>query len=94
VPAHFGVPTALWISRALHALALAAWARFNLQLGVHLLPWLAWTAVAFILIREQWVVRGGNLQRIDHAFFTLNSLVGLILFAGFLLEWLQTLRWA
>jgi 4-hydroxybenzoate polyprenyltransferase len=93
VPASFGVTASLWISRALHTLALAAWARFNLEMGAHLLPWLAWTAVAFILVREQWVVRGGDLQRIDHAFFTLNSLVGLILFAGFLLEWLQTLRW-
>ena len=44
--------------------------------------------VAGILIREQWVVRGGRLDRIDHAFFTLNSLVGLIFFSGHLLEWI------
>jgi len=43
--------------------------------------------VAGILAREQWVVRGGRLERIDHAFFTLNSLVGLIFFAGHLMEW-------
>ena len=29
--------------------------------------------VAGILAREQWVVRGGRLERIDHAFFTLNN---------------------
>lgn len=94
VPARFGTGPALWISRLLHVVALAAWARFNLQLGAHLLPWVAWGAVAGILVREQWVVRGGNLQRIDHAFFTLNSLVGPILFVGFFLEWLQMLGWA
>ena len=94
IPARLGIPASLWISRLLHLLALTAWARFNLQMGSHLLPWLAWAAVAFILMREQWVVRGGNLQRIDHAFFTLNSLVGLILLTGFVLEWLQALRWA
>ncbi len=94
IPARFGTLPSLWISRALHAAALAAWAHFNLQMGSHLLPWLAWAVVAVILVREQWVVRGGNLQRIDHAFFTLNSLVGPILFLGFLLEWLQALRWA
>jgi 4-hydroxybenzoate polyprenyltransferase len=87
IPARLGVPVALWASRGLHLVALAAWALFNLKLEAHLLPWLAWAAVAVILAREQWVVRGGRLERIDHAFFTLNSLVGLIFFTGHLAEW-------
>jgi len=88
IPSRLGVPLSLWISRALHLVALAAWANFNLAMEAHLFPWLAWIAVAGILARDQWVVRGGNLERIDHAFFTLNSLVGLIFFAGYLAEWL------
>ena len=87
IPSRLGVPVALWVSRAMHLAALAAWAAFNLKLEAHLLPWLAWGAVAAILAREQWVVRGGRLERIDHAFFTLNSLVGLIFFSGHLAEW-------
>jgi 4-hydroxybenzoate polyprenyltransferase len=88
VPARFGTRPSLWISRGLHAVALTAWVAFLLQTRAHLLPWLAWAAVAAILGREHWVVRDGRLERIDHAFFTLNSLVGPILFLGFLLEWL------
>ena len=88
IPARFGVISSLWISRCLHLLALSAWASFNVQMRAHLLPWLAWSAVVAILVREQWVVRDGRLDRIDHVFFTLNSLVGPILFLGFLLEWL------
>jgi 4-hydroxybenzoate polyprenyltransferase len=88
IPSRLGVAASLWISRALHLIALAAWADFNLAMEAHLFPWLAWIAVAGILAREQWVVRGGNLERIDHAFFTLNSLVGLIFFAGYLAEWI------
>jgi 4-hydroxybenzoate polyprenyltransferase len=87
VPARLGVPTALWTSRTVHLLALAAWAGFNLRVEAHLFPWLGWAAVAAILVREQWVVRDGRLDRIDHAFFTLNSLVGLIFFSGHLAEW-------
>ncbi|MDR3672621.1 MAG: UbiA-like polyprenyltransferase, partial [Holophaga sp.] len=87
VPSRLGVPAALWVSRAMHLAALAAWAMFNLKLEAHLFPWLAWIAVAGILAREQWMVRGGRLDRIDHAFFTLNSLVGLIFFTGYLAEW-------
>jgi 4-hydroxybenzoate polyprenyltransferase len=71
----------------MHLAALTAWAIFNLKLEAHLFPWLAWAVVAVILAREQWVVRGGRLERIDHAFFTLNSMVGLIFFTGYLAEW-------
>jgi 4-hydroxybenzoate polyprenyltransferase len=87
VPARMGVPAALWTSRTLHLAALCAWAGYNLQMEAHVFPWLAWAVVAAILAREQWVVRGGRLERIDHAFFTLNSLVGLIFFSGHLAEW-------
>jgi 4-hydroxybenzoate polyprenyltransferase len=87
IPARLGVPAALWLSRGLHLAALAAFAAFNLALQAHLFPWLAWAAVAGILAREQWVVRGGRLERIDHAFFTMNSLVSLIFFSGHLVEW-------
>jgi 4-hydroxybenzoate polyprenyltransferase len=87
VPSRLGVPKALWLSRGAHLVALLALGLYNLRMDVHLFPWLGWAAVAAILIREQWVVRGGRLDRIDHAFFTLNSLVGLIFLTGHGIEW-------
>jgi len=89
IPARYGTRGALWISRCLHGSALACWALFEHQIGSHLFPWLAWTAVALILLREQWVMRKGSLEQLDHAFFTLNSLVGLIFFSGHLLQYLH-----
>jgi 4-hydroxybenzoate polyprenyltransferase len=88
IPAWLGTTRALWVSRVFHVVALSSWAAFNALLGCHLLPWLAWLGVSLILAREHWVLRGGNLDRIDHAFFTLNSLVGPIFFLGHLAEWL------
>lgn len=90
IPARLGLAPALWLSRGLHLLALTAWALYNLQMGVHLFPWVGWALVAAILVREHWVVRGGRLDRIDHAFFTLNSLVGLLFFLGQAAEWTLT----
>jgi len=87
IPSRVGMPAALWLSRACHALALVSFGLYNLRMEAHLFPWLGWAAVAVILIREQWVVRGGRLDRIDHAFFTLNSLIALIFFAGHVAEW-------
>jgi 4-hydroxybenzoate polyprenyltransferase len=87
IPSRLGVPASLWVSRGLHLAALASLALYNIQMQVHLFPWISWAVVASILAREQWVVRGGNLERIDHAFFTLNSLVGLLFLAGHAIEW-------
>ncbi|HJW08801.1 MAG TPA: UbiA-like polyprenyltransferase [Holophagaceae bacterium] len=87
IPAALGTDGALVVSRLLHLAALSAWALFNLQMGSHLFGWLGWLGVALMLGREQWLVRGGELGRIDEAFFTLNSLVGLVFFAGHLMEW-------
>lgn len=86
IPATFGTRGALWLSRLLHLAALVAWGRFNLLLQASPFAWLGWAAVAGILVREQWLVRDGSLERINEAFFTMNSLVGLVFFAGHLLD--------
>ena len=90
IPSRLGTRTALHLSRALHLLALLCWGAFNFQLGSHLWPWASWAAVGAMLAREQWLVRDGDLSRSDHAFFTLNSLIGLVFLAGHALEfWLS-----
>ena len=87
IPARLGTAGALRLSRVLHLLALVAWAVFNHQMGSHFLPWIGWAVVMAMLAREQWLVRGGDLTRINQAFFTLNSFVGLVFFLGHALEW-------
>ena len=88
IPARLGKTRSLWVSRALHLVALSSWATFNGLLGCHFFPWLAWLGVVLILIREHWILRSGNLENLDHAFFTLNSFVGPIFFLGHLVEWI------
>ena len=87
VPAYFGAQRSLWISRGLHLLALICWGIFNHRMGSQLWPWVGWGVVAAMLAHEQWIVRDGNLARIDQAFFTINGFVGLVFFAGHALEW-------
>jgi 4-hydroxybenzoate polyprenyltransferase len=87
IPSKLGTPGALMLSRCLHALALLCWGMFNHQVGGHFWPWAGWGAVAAMLIREQWLVRKGDLSRIDQAFFTLNSLIGLVFALGHALEY-------
>jgi len=90
VPTLLGTRGALLLSRGLHVLALVCWGAFNYRMGGHLWAWVGWGAVAAMLTREQWLVRTGDLSRIDEAFFTLNSLIGLVFFLGHALEhWLS-----
>ncbi len=87
LPSKLGTIRALMLSRCLHALALLCWGMFNQSVGGHFWSWAGWVAVAVMLIREQWLVRKGDLSRIDQAFFTLNSLIGLVFFLGHALEY-------
>jgi 4-hydroxybenzoate polyprenyltransferase len=89
IPAAVGIQRALAISRTCHILAVVSWIMFLTEMNVTLLPWLSLAVVAGILFREQWVVRNGNLDRVDHAFFTLNSLVGVIFLLGFFAHWIM-----
>lgn len=81
LPARLGAPRALWLARAFHLGALLLWWRAGVAGGLGAW-WLAGVgAVALMLAYEHWLVRGGDLRRIDRAFFELNSWVGMALFA-------------
>jgi 4-hydroxybenzoate polyprenyltransferase len=81
VPAHFGPDTARVISRALHVatLLLWAWAFALARMPVVAGPGLF--LVAALLGWEHWLVRSGDLEHIDKAFFEVNSYVGIALLA-------------
>ena len=77
IPARFGVATSLWISCAMHAVAVAS----LLALGsVTASPWLyhmGVLAVALLLIYEQSLVRVHDLSQVKRA-FDLNGYVGIL----------------
>ena len=83
VPKRFGVPRALAIARAMHAvmIALLAWLAWSF-----LLPWPAWVGivvVAGLLAYEHSLVSPDDLSRMNAAFFTVNGYISLL----FLLFW-------
>ncbi len=85
--ARFGVTGALRLARAFHVLAvltLAVAVRAAPGLGAGALAGVA--VMALLLALEHRVVAGGNLRRIDMAFFTLNSWAGTAVLGGVLLD--------
>lgn len=82
-----GVEKALVLSRVFHVLSVAFMAgafRRAEQLG-----WVSLVGVgimAGLLAWEQAIVRGGDMRRIDKAFFEINSWIGMVLLAAVLVD--------
>ena len=80
IPARFGRMWAIRSVRVMHALALLAFLFFGVLSGMGPVFYLGMIAIATILFSEAWILRGGDLARINIAFFNLNGYVS-VLFA-------------
>ena len=75
-----GTAGALVIARVLHVLAVAALClAFGLEPSLGVTSLLGMVIMAGLLVWEHRIVRGGDLSRIDVAFFTVNSWIGVVL---------------
>jgi 4-hydroxybenzoate polyprenyltransferase len=87
LPARFGVRGALWVSALLHAamLGLLAWLPSLYAPGAPGLGaayWVGWAGCLALLAYQHWVVRPGDLSRLDAAFFQANGALSVWLFAA------------
>jgi 4-hydroxybenzoate polyprenyltransferase len=83
IPARFGERGALWISGLLHAgtLGLLALLPRAYEPGLGAAFWVGWTGCLALLAYQHWVVRPGDLSRLNAAFFTANGILAVWLFA-------------
>lgn len=84
IPARFGNLGSLWISAALHGLTLVLLAALPRLYppGLGGAYWLGWAGCAALLLYQHWVVRPGDLSRLDAAFFLANGALSVWLFAA------------
>ncbi len=81
VPALIGAMPAIRLVRAVHGLAAILFVAFGLLAGMGPAFFVGLGLVIAILVYEAWILRAGDLARIDLAFFNLNGYVS-ILFAA------------
>jgi len=84
IPARFGVVRSLWISGLFHAitlvfLGLLPWVY---PPGLGLSFWVGWCGCLALLAYQHWVVRPGDLSRLDAAFFLANGALSIWLFSA------------
>ncbi len=81
IPAKLGIRWALWLSAALHILAvlLLLYIPFLVELGTFY--YVGVGIVVLIFIYEHAIVKPTDLSRVNLAFFTLNGMISLVLMA-------------
>ena len=78
VPSRLGVNRSLILSRVLHVFMLTLLAGFGVYLQLSMLFWVGMGLVVLCLAYEHSLVWGGNLEKVNMAFFTMNGVVSLV----------------
>ncbi len=78
IPAAIGINKSLILSRILHILMLTLLVFIGINLDLGSIYWLGLGLVIFTLFYEHSLVWGGNLQKVDMAFFTMNGIISLV----------------
>ncbi len=83
IPAKWGVERSLVIARGAHGMTALALGLFGFLSHLTLTYWIAWIAVLVALIYEHFLCREArDLGEINRAFFFVNGVIGILLFAG------------
>jgi 4-hydroxybenzoate polyprenyltransferase len=86
VAVRFGVGGAFRGARLLHVATVALLGAVGLGLGLGWLYWVGVAVVASLLAYEHFLVRPGDLRRLDAAFFTVNGVISVVFFLFVLAE--------
>jgi 4-hydroxybenzoate polyprenyltransferase len=86
MPKRIGIRNSLILSALLHVVAVALLIASGCYAGMGQWYYISVAAVSGLLLYEHWIVRPGDLSRVNVAFFTINGVVSLLLFAAVLLE--------
>ena len=84
IPSRLGIPTALWIARITHLVALGFFFRASLLSRGGPVLYLTLLLVSVLFAVEHALVRPGKLEHIPIAFFHINASISSILFLGLL----------
>lgn len=80
IPVSLGVSGSLWMARLLHLLmiGLLAGLYLTMQLGIFFLIGLITTVI--LAGYEHWLLRKGDLTKLDAAFFNMNGYISVVIF--------------
>jgi 4-hydroxybenzoate polyprenyltransferase len=85
IPQALGQVGAMWVSGLLHVGTVGLLAALPALTPLGWPYWAGWAVITGVLAYEHWLVRPGDLSKIDKAFFDLNGYVSLLFLGAVLL---------
>lgn len=82
VPVTLGVTGTLWLSRLFHLITVCLLVWLIILMGLGIWFWFGTAAMTAMLLYEHWLLRGGDLSKLDAAFFTMNGYISLTFLAA------------
>jgi len=86
IPARLGVPAALGISTLSHAITAAIFLMAGWAAGLGWIYFTVASCVGLTLMAEHLLVKPDDMSRVNVAFFTMNGVISVVLFASVLLD--------
>jgi 4-hydroxybenzoate polyprenyltransferase len=86
MPAHVGEVAAIRVARVMHVISIASLALVGFGFEAGVWYWIGVAAAALLLAYEHSLVRPGQLDRLDAAFFTMNGMISITFFFFVLLD--------
>ena len=80
IPRYVGIPSALWIARAFHAVMVGLLIALLVAFGMGKLAACGVLAVILLLLYEHSLVRANDLTKLNAAFFTMNGVISVLFF--------------
>ena len=81
IPRYLGVNGSLWVARLLHLVTIAGLLYIYHPLGLHFIYLIGIGVVAAMLVYEHMLLRNGDLNKLDAAFFNMNGYISVTVFA-------------
>lgn len=82
IPVALGVDGSLWLARLFHLITIGLLLWLTVLLGLGVWFWIGAALMAAMLLYEHWLLRGGDLTKLDAAFFTMNGYISLTFLAA------------
>jgi len=82
IPVALGVSGSLWLARLFHLITIGLLVWLALLLGLGVWFWFGSGLMTAMLLYEHWLLRGGDLTKLDAAFFTMNGYISLTFLAA------------
>lgn len=82
IPVALGVDGSLWLARLFHLITVGLLVWLIILLGLGGWFWIGSGLMTAMLLYEHWLLRGGDLTRLDAAFFTMNGYISLTFLAA------------